>query len=83
MPEVSLTTLSYGGDCLGRLPDGRVVFVPFGIPGERVAVELIEDNKNFARGKLVKVLEPSPQRVEPRCKHFGRCGGCHYQHYGI
>ncbi len=80
MPEVSLTTLSYGGDCLSRLPDGRVVFVPFGIPGERVAVELIEDNKNFARGKLVKVLEPSPQRVEPRCKHFGRCGGCHYQH---
>ena len=57
-----------------------MVFVPFGIPGERVAVELIEDNKNFARGKLVKVLEPSPQRVEPRCKHFGRCGGCHYQH---
>jgi 23S rRNA (uracil1939-C5)-methyltransferase len=80
MPEVSLTTLSYGGDCLGRLPDGRVVFVPFGIPGERVAVELIEDNKNFARGKLVKVLEPTPERVEPPCKHFGRCGGCHYQH---
>jgi 23S rRNA (uracil1939-C5)-methyltransferase len=80
MPEVLLTTLSYGGDCLGRLPDGRVVFVPSGIPGERVAVELIEDNKNFARGKLVKVLEPSPRRVEPRCKHFGRCGGCHYQH---
>jgi 23S rRNA (uracil1939-C5)-methyltransferase len=80
MPEVSLTTLSYGGDCLGRLPDGRVVFVPFGIPGERVAVELIEDNKSFARGKLVKVLEPSPERIEPRCKHFGRCGGCHYQH---
>ena len=80
MPEVSLTTLSYGGDCLGRLPDGRVVFIPFGIPGERISIELIEDNKNFARGKLVKVLEPSPQRVEPRCKHFGLCGGCHYQH---
>ncbi len=80
MPEVTLTTLSYGGDCLGRLPDGRVVFVPYGIPGEKVSVEIIEDNKNFARGKLVKVLEPSPERVEPRCKHFGRCGGCHLQH---
>jgi 23S rRNA (uracil1939-C5)-methyltransferase len=80
MPDVSLTTLSYGGDCLGRLPDGRVVFIPYGIPGERVSIEIIEDNKNFARGKLVKVLEPSPERVEPRCKHFGRCGGCHFQH---
>jgi 23S rRNA (uracil1939-C5)-methyltransferase len=80
MPEVSLTTLSYGGDCLGRLPDGRVVFVPYGIPGERVSIEIVEDNKNFARGKLVKVLEPSPERAEPRCKHFGRCGGCHFQH---
>jgi len=80
MHEVSLTTLSYGGDCLGRLPDGRVVFVPYGIPGERVAVEIVEDNRNFARGKLVKLLEPSPERVEPRCKHFTHCGGCHYQH---
>jgi len=80
MPEVLLTTLSYGGDCLGRLPDGRVVFVPFGIPGERASVEIVADNKNFARGKLVKVLEPSPERVEPRCKHFTRCGGCHFQH---
>lgn len=80
MPEVLLTTLSYGGDCLGRLPDGRVVFVPYGIPGERVSIEIVEDNKNFARGKLVKVLEPSPERVEAHCKHFGRCGGCHFQH---
>ncbi|MGB8252897.1 MAG: class I SAM-dependent RNA methyltransferase [Anaerolineaceae bacterium] len=80
MHEVSLTTLSYGGDCLGRLPDGRVVFVPYGIPGERVAIEIVEDNRNFARGKLVKLLEPSPARVEPHCEHFTRCGGCHYQH---
>ncbi|MBN2256940.1 MAG: class I SAM-dependent RNA methyltransferase [Anaerolineaceae bacterium] len=80
MPEVTLTTLSYGGDCLGRLPDGRVVFVPFGIPGEKVAIEILADNKNFARGKLVKVLEPSTKRIEPTCKHFGRCGGCHAQH---
>ncbi|MGA9398969.1 MAG: class I SAM-dependent RNA methyltransferase [Anaerolineaceae bacterium] len=80
MYEVSLTTLSYGGDCLGRLPDGRVVFVPYGIPGERVAIEIVEDKRNFARGKLVKLLEPSPERVEPHCKHFGHCGGCQYQH---
>jgi 23S rRNA (uracil1939-C5)-methyltransferase len=80
MHEVALTTLSYGGDCLGRLPDGRVVFIPYGIPGERVAVEIIEDRRNFMRGKLVEVLEPASQRVEPRCKHFTHCGGCHYQH---
>jgi 23S rRNA (uracil1939-C5)-methyltransferase len=80
MLEVTMTTLSYGGDCLGRLPDGRVVFIPYGIPGERVVIEVVEDNRNFARGKLAKVLEPAAERIEPRCKHFGRCGGCHYQH---
>lgn len=80
MPEVTLTTLSYGGDCLGRLPDGRVVFIPFGIPGEHVAIEILEDNRKYSRGKIIKIIESSPLRVEPRCRHFGQCGGCHLQH---
>ena len=64
---------------LGRLDDGRAVFVPFGLPGERVRVRFTEEKRNFARGELVEVLEASPQRIIPRCKHFGVCGGCHYQ----
>ena len=78
--DIFLTTLTYGGDAMGRLEDGRAVFVPFGLPGERVRVRLREEKRNFARGELVEILEASPLRITPRCKHFGMCGGCHYQH---
>ncbi len=77
--EILLTTLAYGGDAMGRLEDGRAVFVPFGLPGERVRVRLTEEKRGFARGELVEILEASPSRIIPRCKHFGVCGGCHYQ----
>ena len=78
--EILLTTLTYGGEAMGRLDDGRAVFTPFGLPGERVRVRLTEEKRNFARGEIVGLLDPSPQRIVPRCKHFGVCGGCHYQH---
>ena len=77
--DVTLEKLTYGGEAMGRLPDGRAVFVPFGLPNEQVRVELTEDKKNFARGKLIELLKASPERIEPKCKHFGKCGGCHYQ----
>ncbi len=77
--DILLEKLTYGGEAMGRLPDGRAVFVPFGLPGEQVRVELTEDKKNFARGKLLELLTASPERIEPKCKHFGKCGGCHYQ----
>jgi 23S rRNA (uracil1939-C5)-methyltransferase len=78
--ELTLTTLTYGGEAMGRLPDNRAVFVPFGLPGERVRVRLTDTKRSFARAELVEILEPSPERMAPRCKHFGVCGGCHYQH---
>jgi 23S rRNA (uracil1939-C5)-methyltransferase len=77
--ELTLTTLTYGGDAMGRLDDGRAVFVPFGLPGEKVRVRLREEKKNFARGEIIEILEPSKERIVPKCKHFGECGGCHYQ----
>jgi 23S rRNA (uracil1939-C5)-methyltransferase len=78
--ELTLTTLTYGGDAMGRLPDARAVFVPFGLPGEKVRVRLTEEKRGFARGEIVEILQASPERIQPRCKHFGQCGGCHYQH---
>jgi len=76
---VTLEKLTYGGNALGRLPDGRALFVPFGLPGEEVSVRLVEEKRQHARADLVEVLKPSPQRIRPRCRHFGTCGGCAYQ----
>ncbi len=83
--EITLTTLAYGGEALGRLRDGRTAFVPFGLPGERVRIRLTEERAGFVRGQLAEVLQPAPERIAPKCKHFGVCGGCHYQHmpYGM
>jgi 23S rRNA (uracil1939-C5)-methyltransferase len=77
--DVRINNLAYGGDALGRLADGRVVFVPYAIPGELARLRLVEEKPHHARAVLVEVLEASPDRVEPRCQHFKTCGGCHYQ----
>jgi 23S rRNA (uracil1939-C5)-methyltransferase len=78
--DVELQRFTYGGEVLGRLPDGRAVFVPFAIPGEIVRVHLVEEKERYARAELLEILQPSPERIEPRCRHYLTCGGCHYQH---
>lgn len=77
---LTLTTHTYGGDALGRLPDGRAAFVPLALPGETVRAEIVDERRGYARLRLLEVIEPAPQRITPRCIHFGVCGGCHYQH---
>lgn len=77
---VQLEKWAYGGEALGRMEDGRALFVPFALPGEEVKVRLVEEKRGFARAELVEVLTPSPERTAPRCPHFMACGGCHYQH---
>lgn len=78
--ELTLTEMAFGGAAMGRLADGRAIFVPYALPGERVLVTIVEDKAHHAFGKLLSVLEPAPQRIPARCPHFGECGGCHYQH---
>ena len=82
LPEVefTLTNLVYGGDALGRDSDGRAIFVPFALPGEQVRARLVEEKTHHAQAELVKILNPAPERIEPRCSHFTVCDGCHYQH---
>ena len=79
--RISLTIhdIAFGGEGVGRI-EQMVVFVPFVITGETVEAEITEVKKNFARAKLLRVLTPSPHRVEPECRYFGACGGCQYQH---
>ncbi len=70
-----------GGEALARDADGRVVLVEGAIPGERVKVEIFNAKKTFARGRILEVLEPSPNRVTPPCPHVAAgCGGCEWQH---
>lgn len=76
---VTLTDMAQTGEAIGRI-DGVVLFVPFGLPGDQAEVLLTERKRNFARGQLVRLLEPSPQRVTPLCPHFTICGGCEWQH---
>ncbi len=78
--EITIHGLTYGGEGVGRLADGKAVFVPFTVPGEKVSINITEDKKKYARAELVEVLESSTRRVAPRCKHFGQCGGCQLQH---
>ncbi len=77
---VTLDKLVYGGKAMGRLPDGRAVFVPYGLPGETVRLRLTKEARRHAKGQLLEVLSSAPRRIAPRCPHFGDCGGCHYQH---
>lgn len=83
--EIVPEKLVYGGEAMGRLPDGRAVFIPFMLPGEKASIKLTESKTGYARAETVKLIEPAPERIDPRCRHFGECGGCHYQHmpYGM
>jgi len=76
--DVELTDLAYGGDAVGRY-EGRVLFVPGGIPGERVRVEIVEERRGHARAELLEILRQAPERVEPSYPLLTDCG-CQWQH---
>ncbi len=78
--ELTVSDLAFGGDGVARTAEGEVVFVPFAAVGDRLLAEIVQTHARFARGEIREVLEPGPGRTEPACPHFGRCGGCRYQH---
>ena len=77
---VEIARLASGGDGVGRLPDGRTVFVPASAPGDRALIRLTEEKKRFARGEIVELIDAGPARIEPLCPAVGVCGGCAWQH---
>ena len=80
---VAITAIAAGGDGVGRLADGRAVFVARTAPGERVRLrEGMKLHKRFARGELAEVVAPGTTRVTPPCPHYvqDHCGGCQLQH---
>ena len=76
---VALTDMAQTGEAIGRV-DGIVLFVPFGMPGDRAEVLVTERKRTFARGQLLRLVEPAPDRVTPPCPYFTICGGCEWQH---
>jgi 23S rRNA (uracil1939-C5)-methyltransferase len=76
---LTIEKLVYGGEGLARL-EGKVVFIPYVLPGEKVRAEVDRIKNDLWRGRLLEVIEPSAARVAPPCPYFQRCGGCHHQH---
>ena len=77
--EIEITALSSGGHGIGRY-QGFAVFVPFTWMGDHITAQITKVQKNYAEAKLVDILIPSPERVEPPCHAFGSCGACSLMH---
>ena len=79
MEGVQIADVAAEGKSIARVND-MVLFVPFGAPGDIVDVKVDKKKRSYAEGHIVRMVEPSPRRVEPMCEHFGVCGGCKWQH---
>ncbi|PJF23768.1 MAG: 23S rRNA (uracil(1939)-C(5))-methyltransferase RlmD, partial [Phototrophicales bacterium] len=82
--ELELESIAHNGIAVAR-HEGRPVFIaigvpPFGVIGERVRVRITRDKKSHAFAEIIAVIRESPDRRAPRCRHYGVCGGCHFQH---
>jgi len=78
--DISIDSLAHDGRGVGRGDDGKVVFVDYALPGEKVTYVPVMNRKSYLFGSTIEVLEPSEHRIEPKCAVFGQCGGCVLQH---
>jgi len=77
--QVSIESLSHDGRGIAHV-DGKVVFIDEALPGERIEFSYTDSRRDYAEGQVEKLLTQAEQRVKPACQHFGRCGGCSFQH---
>ena len=78
--QVRIDSIAAGGEGVGRLADGRVTFVHRTAPGDLAEIALVEQKERWTRGRLLRVIEPSPERREAPCRFYERCGGCTLEH---
>lgn len=76
---VTIDAVAAEGNAIARV-DNMVVFIPYGTPGDVATVRLTRKKHSYAEGRIERLEKPSPLRREPRCSHFGLCGGCRWQH---
>mgnify|MGYP000941366765 CR=1 FL=1 len=78
LENIEITAAGAEGKAIARI-DNKVVFVPFAVPGDVVDIQIIKKKKSYFEGKIREIKVKSPLRIEPRCEHFGLCGGCKWQ----
>ena len=76
---IQIDKMVFGGKCLGKI-EGKNVFVPFAIPGEKLEINITEENKDYDNAEAVSIIESSPHRIIPPCHYYGKCGGCNMMH---
>ena len=78
--RITIEKMVTGGFGLGRIADGKIVLVPYVLPGEDVLLTVAKQRKSYLEAHLLQILQPSPSRIEPVCKYYRKCGGCDFQH---
>lgn len=78
--EVPVERMTHQGEGIARSPGGKIIFVPGALPGEKVRLKVLEEKKDYARGKVLEVLKAQELRTDPPCPWYGECGGCQLQH---
>ena len=76
---IEITDVAAEGNAIARV-DNMVVFIPYGAPGDVADIKIDRKKHSYAEGHIDRLVTPSAIRVEPRCEHFGTCGGCRWQH---
>lgn len=79
MNTIITDKIVFGGNCLSKI-DGKNIFIPYAIPGEKLEIEITESKKDYSFGKIINILEKSPYRIEPVCPLYTKCGGCNMMH---
>ena len=79
MIKAEIYSLAYGGAGIARL-DGKVCFVKGALPGEEVAIRMVKETSKYSEAEVSAIIKPSPDRIEPACPYYERCGGCQLQH---
>ena len=77
--NLTVQTVAAEGKCVAHTGEGQVVFIEYAVPGDVVDVRVIKKKKNYLEARVVRIVSPSPDRLEPFCEHFGLCGGCRWQ----
>lgn len=76
---LEIESLSYGPHGIGR-HEGKVIMIPFSVPGDKVSARIMDAKANYGVGEIVELIHPSPRRQTPPCPYFSACGGCPWQH---